>query len=118
LGRQKVDGSQFAIAAELMDEFASTALAVVWSRGPWRCVYCKRANDQSWVVLYHRGEIALKRRVLSIEQMLDTAMFWKEAMAADLPLMERLVRAPRQDRRQLPDRRRVFRGGRRVSDRR
>ena len=99
-----------------MDEFASTVLAVVWSRGPWRCVYCKRANDQSWVVLYHRGEIALKRRVLGIEEMLDTAMFWKQAMAADLPPLERLGPAPTHDRRQLRDRRRVLRGGRRVSD--
>ena len=96
-----------------MDEFVTTALAVVWSHGPWRCVYCKRASDHAWVVLYYRGEIALKRRVLSIEEMRDTAMFWKEAMAADLPP---LVPAPTHDRRQLSDRRRVFRGGRRASD--
>jgi hypothetical protein len=102
--------------AELMDEFVTTALAVVWSRGPWRCVYCKGASDDAWVVLSYRGEIALKRRVLSIEEMRDTAMFWKEAMAADLPAMERLVPAPTHDRRQLSDRRRVFRGGRRASD--
>ena len=99
-----------------MDEFATTALGVVWSRGPWRCVYCKRASHQGWVVLYYRGEVALKRRVLSIEEMRDTAMLWKEAMAADRPLMERLVPAPTHDRRQLSDRRREFRGGRRASD--
>ena len=115
--RAESDGSHFAVA-ELMDEFAATALAVVWCRGPWKCVYSKRANGQSWVVLYHQGEIALKRRVLSIEEMLDVARFWKEAMAADLPLMERRGLAIRPDRRQLPDRRRVVRGGRRVSDRR
>jgi hypothetical protein len=103
-------------AAELMDEFAATALAVVWSRGPWKCVYCKPASDQTWVVLYYRSEIALKRRVLSIEEMWDTAMLWKEAIGADQTPMERLVPAPRQDRRQLSDRRRVFRGGRRASD--
>ena len=102
--------------AELMDEFDATALAVVWSRGPWRCVYCKRASDQAWVVLYYRGEIALKRRVLSIEEMWDTAMLWKEAMGADRLPTETLVPAPTQDRRQLSDRRRVFRGGRRASD--
>jgi hypothetical protein len=100
-----------------MDEFVTTALAVVWSRGPWLCVYCKPASDQTWVVLYYRGDIALKRRVLSIEEMRDTAMLWKEAMgAADRPPMERLVPAPTHDRRQLSDRRRALRGGRRASD--
>ena len=99
-----------------MDEFHATALAIVWSRGPWRCAYCKRADAEWWVVLYYGDEIALKRRVLSIEEMRDTANVWKQAMAADLPPMERPVPAPTHDRRQLPDRRGVSRGGRRVSD--
>lgn len=99
-----------------MDEFAATALAVVWSSGPWRCVYCTPASDQAWVVLYYRNDIALKRRVLGIEEMRDTAMLWKEAMGVDRPPIESLVPPPTLDRRQLPHRRRVARGGRRVSD--
>lgn len=43
-----------------MDEFVTTALAVVWSRGPWRCVYCKGTSDDAWVVLDYGGEIAVK----------------------------------------------------------
>ena len=99
-----------------MEAFSITALAVVWSRGPLRCFYCKRANNQAWVVLYYAGEAILKRRVFSIEEMRDTAMSWKEAMDADFPPTARLAVAPKRDRRQLSDRRRVFRGSRRASD--
>ena len=103
--------------AELMDEFARTALAVVWRRGPWRCLYCKPASDQAWVLLYYRDEIAMKRRVLGIEEMRDTADIWKDAIAAaGPPSIDWAVPAPIPDRRQLADRRRVPRGGRRVSD--
>ena len=71
-----------------------------------------------WVVLSYGRQVALKRRVVSIEDMRDTANLWKHAIfGADPPLfLDRAVLSQPPDQRRVPDRRRVSRGGRRDTD--
>ena len=104
--------------AELMEELSATTLAVVWSRFPWQCTYRKTADAMWWVVLSYDRQVALKRQVVSIEEMRDTANLWKHAISgADLPLLlDRQVPSQLPDQRRVPDRRRVPRGGRRDTD--
>jgi hypothetical protein len=102
----------------LMEELSATTLAVVWSRFPWQCTYRKTADAMWWVVLSYRGQVALKRRVVSIEEMRDTANLWKHATSgADLPLLlDRAVLSQPPDQRRVAGRRRASRGGRRDTD--
>ena len=105
--------------AELMEELSATTLAVVWSRFPWQCTYRKTADAMWWVVLSYRRQVALKWRVVSIEEMRDTANLWKQAISgADLPLLldRAVLLSQSPDQRRVPDRRRISRGGRRDTD--
>ena len=98
-----------------MEDTPPDVSTIVWSRGLWRCEYRKTARGEEWLTLTYGPVTTLQRQVRGIDEMKDIAGLWQEATATLPPIP--LANAPSgPERRHLPDRRSLPRGGRRAGD--
>src|SRR5688500_18858638 len=90
-------------------------VAIVWSRLMWRCEYWIAHDGSAAAVLCHERSIVATRVVGSIDEVLDTAATWADALALTdgTDSATALLAAVRE---RTVERRRPRRGGRRIND--
>ena len=95
-----------------MTDLPSHVVTVLWSDRDFRCESWTNVAGPTWLVLYQRSEVVLRRPVASFAELQEIAQSWHRSMLGD---QSGLV-MPEPSRRRVADRRQVFRGGRRAGD--
>ena len=90
----------------------TAGVCIVWTAEPWQCQLWG-SPETGYIVLVRGAEIVLRRPTRGLSDLRDTAAVWLGRFSGELGRMG--LAEP--SRRQLNDRRKTPRGGRRQADR-